>query len=145
MKTLLAVLAPLFLAVSCASYTPQGRISSRPDLYANLNTRDQALVQRGDIARGMTMDAVWLAWGSPSNKFVGDRNGKPQERWIYTLSEPVYTNSFFGSYGYGYGGYGRYGWRGYGVGFGPEVVYEPRLNGSVTFINRKVDSWEHRR
>jgi hypothetical protein len=33
--------------------------------------RDQALVSQGQIRLGMTMDAVWLAWGIPGAKIPG--------------------------------------------------------------------------
>lgn len=146
MKTLLAVLCPVLFAVSCAPATPQARIASQPHLYERLSSREKQLVQQGTISRGMGMDAVWLAWGQPSNKFVGESANKPQERWVYTSSEPTYSTSFYGSYGYGYGPYSRFGYRSaYGLGYGPEVVYEPRVQASVTFLNRKVDSWERKR
>ncbi|BCU79473.1 hypothetical protein [Luteolibacter sp. LG18] len=143
MKTLLAVLAPAALLVSCANVTPQGRIERHPGLYATLSAKDKQLVQHGTIDRGMSMDAVWLAWGEPASKFYGAKGAQPLERWIYTSSEPVYTTNFFG--GVGIGSYGPYRSRSYGYGFGPEIAYVPRTSATVVFVNRKVDSWERRR
>lgn len=144
MKKLLSILAPVVLTVSCANVTPESRIQRHPEIFSSLSARDRGLVQGGMIARGMSMDAVWLAWGEPSSKFYGAKGSQPSERWIYTSSEPVYSTSFFGGYG---GYYGPYRYRGYGssYGFGQEVSYVPRTSATVEFINRKVDSWERRR
>lgn len=143
MKTLLAVLAPVVLTVSCANVTPQGRIEHHPGLYATLSAKDKQLVQTGTIARGMSMPAVWLAWGEPASKFYGAKGSKPSERWIYTSSEPVYTTNFFG--GLGYGSYGPYRYRSYGYGFGPEISYVPRTSATVEFVDQRVESWERKR
>jgi hypothetical protein len=78
----LAVAAGTLILTSCS--TPQTRISERPDLYQSLSQRDQALVSQGQIRIGMSRTAVWLAWGSPDRKIVGNRGGGPTETWIYT-------------------------------------------------------------
>jgi hypothetical protein len=67
---------------SCS--TPQTRISNRPDLYHSLSARQQALVNQGHIRIGMSRTAVWLAWGSPDRKLLGNMGGGPTETWIYT-------------------------------------------------------------
>jgi hypothetical protein len=64
--------------------TPQTRISEHPDLYQTLSHRDQALVGQGQIRIGMSQIAVWLAWGLPDRKIVGNMGGGPTETWIYT-------------------------------------------------------------
>jgi hypothetical protein len=66
---------------SCS--TPQTRISDHPDLYQTLSHRDQALVAQGQIRIGMSRTAVWLAWGSPDRKIVGNMGGGPTETWLY--------------------------------------------------------------
>ena len=63
--TVSAALAVLFFA-GCA--TIETRISEHPEIYNELSPRDQALVRQGRIREGMTMDAVWVAWGSPEQK-----------------------------------------------------------------------------
>src|SRR5882724_293202 len=50
--------------------TTGGRISQHPEMYQSLSPRDQALVSQGQIRAGMTMDAVWLAWGTPDQRFL---------------------------------------------------------------------------
>ena len=69
------------ILTSCS--TPQTRISEHQDLYQSLSHRDQALVVAGQIRIGMSRTAVWLAWGSPDRKIVGNMGGGPTETWIY--------------------------------------------------------------
>jgi outer membrane protein assembly factor BamE (lipoprotein component of BamABCDE complex) len=103
----LAISAGALVLTGCS--TVESRISEHPDLFQSLSPSDQALVSRGQIRVGMSKNAVWLAWGSPDQKAVGNMRGRQTETWIYTETT---------SYGYGgYGGYG-YGYPGYGYGFG---------------------------
>ena len=77
---------------SCS--TPQTRISEHQDLYQSLSSRDQALVTQGQIRIGMSRTAVWLAWGSPDRKIVGNMGGGPTETWVY-----VYYATYYPPYG----------------------------------------------
>ena len=77
----LAVATGTLILTSCS--TPQTRISEHPDLYQSLSHRDQALVSQGQIRIGMSRTAVWLAWGSPDRKIVGNMGGGPTETWLY--------------------------------------------------------------
>lgn len=143
-KSASTVLAAVILA-SCAPATPQARIQKSPEKFAALSRQNQDLVKQGQIARGMPPEAVELAWGPPDRRLEGSRNSKPMERWEYAGTRPVYFTNFFGGYGYGYGGYGPYGDYGYSgiaLGLGPEVAYVPYQAASVSFIDRRVDSWE---
>src|SRR5215217_6820398 len=36
------------------------------------------------IRIGMSRPAVWLAWGSPDRRIIGNMNGATTETWIYT-------------------------------------------------------------
>jgi hypothetical protein len=141
MKAILIALSAGLLFVSCAPSTPQARIERNPEKFAALSGKQKDLVQQGQIARGMSPDGVYLAWGGPSRVFQGSKNGKYAERWDYAGSRPVYTTGFFGSYAYGpYRPY--YGYSGLGFGVGPEVTYIPYRVASVWFLNSRVDSWE---
>ncbi len=142
MKFLLLLVAPLMLAVSCAPSTPQARIADNPGRFLRLSEHEKDLVQRGQIDRGMSMQGVQLAWGDPSRRYDGSRAGKPTERWVYSSSEPVYTSTFFT--GFGWGGFNRYGSRGYGVGVAPRIDYVPEDRASVLFVNHRVESWERK-
>jgi hypothetical protein len=148
MKKLLPALFAGLLLASCAPSTPQARIQQEPQKFAALGENHRKLVEQGQVARGMSPDAVYLAWGRPSGIFQGSKSGKATERWDYAGSRPVYVTNFYGGYGYGYGPYGRYGHHGYsgfGYGFGPEVAYIPYRVASVWFLNHRVDSWERAR
>lgn len=143
MKKLIPAASAVFVAVfavSCAPQTPAYRISERPQVFERLSEKQKQLVIHGEIAKGMGMDAVALAWGSPSDEVEGLRDGKRMERWDYNGTKPVVTHSFFG--GYGYGAYGPYRYSGLGGGFGPEVTYVPYRKSSVWFINGRVNEWE---
>src|SRR6266481_8190498 len=71
------IAAAALLFTSCG--TPGTRISQHPETYQRLSSRDQALVSQGQIRPGMTMDAVWLAWGTPEQKIPGYRDAATTE------------------------------------------------------------------
>jgi len=79
--SVLGIAAVVFILTSCS--TPQTRISDHPNLYQSLSPRDQALVSQGQIRSGMSRSAVWLAWGSPDQRIVGNMLGRSTETWIY--------------------------------------------------------------
>jgi hypothetical protein len=125
---------------SCVPDTPESRIGERPQDYARLSAKHKELVSRGEIAKGMSKEAVAIAWGSPATRALGLRNGRNMERWDYRGQQPVVTHQFYG--GYSRGCYGPYRYRGYGAGFGPQINYVPYRRASVWFVNDRVDEWE---
>jgi hypothetical protein len=76
-----AVAAGALILTSCS--TPQTRISDHPDLYQSISHRDQTLINQGQIRIGMSRTAVWLAWGSPDRKIIGNMGGGTTETWVY--------------------------------------------------------------
>jgi hypothetical protein len=144
MKKILAAMLLMPLIASCVPSTPQARIEREPQKFEALGSRHQELVRNGQLARGMSQDAVYLAWGAPAGVFQGSRNGRASERWDYNSSRPVTTVGFHGGYGCGLGPYGVYGpYPGYGCySIGPDVVYVPYRSASVWFVENRVDSWE---
>src|SRR5207247_969097 len=72
------IAAGAVILTGCA--TPEARISKNPEIYQRLSPRDQALVSQGQIRPGMTMDPVWLAWGTPDQKIPGERRGRLPKR-----------------------------------------------------------------
>jgi hypothetical protein len=140
-KPLFALSVALMLA-SCVPSTPQTRIAHNPQLFSALSEKQKPLVECGQIDRGMTRDAVFLAWGPASRIFQGSKNGKATERWDYAGSQPVYHNHFYG--GYGYGPYGHI-HPVYGFGMGPDVAYIPYRIASVWFVDGRVNAWERLR
>ena len=137
--TLLSVSCCL-LVISCAPSTPAARIAERPMAFEKLSNDQKELVQRGEIAKGMDMSAVALAWGEPSNRVEGFNGKERMERWGYNDAQPVITNTFYS--GYRYGSYGPYRYSGVGAGFGPEITYIPYRKSTVWFIGGKVSEWE---
>ncbi len=131
------------LVTSCVPSTPQSRIYQRPQDFDRLSEKHQELVKRGEIDKGMGRDAVSLAWGSPSARIDGFRNGEVMERWDYNGRQAVTTYNTFGGYSRGY--YGPYRSSGYRAGFGPEVTYIPYRRASVWFVDGKVNAWERMR
>jgi len=116
--TLGALTGALVLA-GCA--TTEQRISDHPEMFNGLSPNDQALVRQSQIRAGMSQNAVWLAWGSPDQKAVGNMRGRATETWIYI----TYTMAPYG-YGYPYGypyGYGP------GLGFGTVGFVTTHHNG----------------
>lgn len=106
--------------------TVQTRISGHPEIYQSLSTSDQALVSQGKIRTGMSPNAVWLAWGSPDRKVVGNMRGHSTETWIYV--------NYVTPYGYGYGyPYGPYGYP-YGFGFGGVGFVHTHYHNSFVFF-----------
>lgn len=139
-RALFSVSAALTLA-ACQTATPASRIESNPLLFRSLSAEQQLMVQQGRISKGMTKDAVFLAWGKPASApMVGEKDGKRFERWVYTVSRAVPVNSFGGACWYD-GPWCRHGWGPYG---GMEVAYIPENVASVTFENGCVTEWESR-
>jgi hypothetical protein len=104
--------------------TTQARISQHPDIYQRFSPRDKALVSQGQIREGMTMDAVWLAWGKPDQKFPANAGDGRGETWVYLRYEtpPSYGGPYY---------YGPFDWS-Y---IPPKFVYPSK---GVTFSNGKV-------
>ncbi len=141
-KTILYAFAAgaTFWMASCAPSTPEYRISERPAAFEALNAKHKELVRKGELAKGMGKDAVALAWGSPSRRVDGLRDGKNMERWEYQGSRAVVNHNFFGGYRSGYCGGYRY--SGLGGGFGPQVTYIPYRKSTVWFVSGRVNEWE---
>lgn len=132
---------------SCTSPL-EGRITKNPQLFEKLSPSDRSLVRRGEIREGMTKEAVFLAWGRADYVSTGKDHGVSVEKWGYTGSHPVYTNSITvgigpgyyrgrrGYYGYGYAGLWDPYWGGYG--YGPSIEYVPYQAASVEFRAGRV-------
>ncbi|MES2594101.1 MAG: hypothetical protein V4662_02140 [Verrucomicrobiota bacterium] len=136
------------LAISCTS-ARERRIANNPQIYQKLSTSDQVLVQQGRIREGMTKEGVFLSYGRPDSVATGRQKGSSVEQWSYMGTQPVYTNNFGMGLGYGYGR--GWGYRGYGAGYygawdpywgmGPNVVYVPYKDASVTFRGNRVSEF----
>jgi len=85
----LATVAMTALLSNCASPVTQ-RIAARPEAYQKLNDKEKTLVQHGEIRRGMSKDAVLLAWGQPDRQATTMIDGRPVEKWTYSGYAPTY-------------------------------------------------------
>jgi hypothetical protein len=132
----LAVAAGALIVTACS--TPQTRISEHPDLYQSLSPRDQALVNQGQIRIGMSRTAVWLAWGSPDRKIVGNMGGGPTETWLY-----IYYATYYPPYG-PWGPWGYFGDPFYDPFYysyiPPSIPYPSKV---VTFARGRVASFQY--
>lgn len=137
-RVLLPLAAIACLLSACAPVTPEERIAKNPALFESLPAKHRELVRQGEIARGMSPDAVVLAWGAPSRRYAGASSGGSADRWDYFGSQPVYNHNF--GFAHGYGRYGRCGYNSFT--YGPEFTYVPYRRATVLFKNQKVDSWE---
>ena len=119
---ILTVTAGAMMFCGCA--TPGGRVSQHPEIYQSLSPGDQALVSQGQIRSGISMDAVWLAWGTADQKVPANVNGRPGETWVYLRYEtpPSYGGPYY---------YGPFDWS-Y---IPPKFIYPIR---AVTFSNGRV-------
>ncbi len=109
-----AVSLTVFFIAGCT--TIDTRISERRESFSRMSPRDQALVQQGTIREGMSQDAVYIAWGPPSQRIPGRYRGSIVETWVYDATAAGdYPGPFYYGQGYGYGlGYGFFGGGGYG-------------------------------
>jgi hypothetical protein len=131
----LSVATSALILTSCS--TPQTRISAHPDIYQSISHRDQALVTQGQIRIAMSRPAVWLAWGSPDRKIIGNMGGGPTETWVYVYYAtcPYYPfeplDEYFGAPLYDPF---CYSW------FPPSIPYPGKI---VTFAHGKVVSYQY--
>jgi hypothetical protein len=131
----LSVATGALILTSCS--TPQTRISAHPDIYQSISHRDQALVTQGQIRIAMSRPAVWLAWGSPDRKIIGNMGGGPTETWVYIYYAtcPYYPfeplDEYFGAPLYDPF---CYSW------FPPSIPYPGKI---VTFVHGKVVSYQY--
>ena len=122
-----AIIAGALILSGCG--TTGYRISQHPEMYQSLSPTDQALVSQGQIRTGMTMDAVWLAWGAPEQKIPGNMRGHPTETWVNLRynTPPSYGGPYY---------YGPFDWS-Y---IPPKFPYPSK---GVTFSNGRVVFFRH--
>jgi hypothetical protein len=121
---LLSLTATALCLTGCE--TVENRISDHPDIFNSLSPRDQALAREGKIRSGMSMNAVWLSWGSPAQKTFGEMRGHQTETWIYIATRTApYGSAYYPYYGYGPGFYG---------GFGAVGVFRTHHHGRFIFF-----------
>ncbi len=81
----LVVASLAFFTAGCS--TTQSRSQEKAAAFDALSPRLQKAALKGEIAGGMTPDAVYIALGHPTRITTGVEKGVPQERWVYTEIE----------------------------------------------------------
>ncbi len=98
----LALLA--WLAVGCAtSSTVQTRKQERYAAYEALTPELKSAVDLGEVRAGMSMDAVYIAWGKPSQVLSGGNQTGETTTWVYQagyMQEVRYWGRTRVNYGY---------------------------------------------
>lgn len=137
-------LGALILAVTACSSTqlPSERISQNPAGFYSLPAKYQPVVLSGNITEGMSPQAVYYAWGSPSIVSEGKDGRKTLLRWVYQTQQAVLSPAPRFYTGMGWGGYGCRSWMGNSFGVGNDLMYVPVNTAHVLFENDKVKSWE---
>ena len=132
------ILFALLVLCGCASAPKlEDRKQEKYGAYSQLSPETRALVDQGKIAIGMPMDAVYIAWGKPSEIAAGESAQGSITTWLYYgtyLQEHRYWDT---RRWYTRGRYHYYG--------GPtlETDYVPRgfKQGEVIFQNGLVREW----
>ena len=137
MKGIASILLLGLLVTGCATSTVEKRRQERYTSYAALSPETRELVDKGQIKLGMTMDAVYIAWGKPSQVVQGQApDGTAMTTWTY------YGTAW---QEYRYWNYQYYpGWR-YGYYPMPTLDYDyvptSYVSAQVTFQNGVVKNW----
>lgn len=76
------VLAGLCVA-GCATNTIEKRREQKASVYAALDAELKAAVDQGQIKVGMTPDAVYIAWGKPSQVLTSESSDGSYITWLY--------------------------------------------------------------
>ena len=133
-----AALMLIAFAAGCATTNKiEKRKQEKYSAYAALSPEMRELVDKGQIAVGMPMDAVHIAWGKPSQGYTGQSEKSTTTTWVYfgtAWQEYRYWNYHYYPYRYGY--YAS-----------PHLDYDytPRsyTAAEVTFENGVVKTWRN--
>jgi len=142
----LMLLLAVFASGCATKSTVETRKAERASAYAALAPEERALVDQGHIKIGMPEDAVFIAWGHPSQVQKSETAAGPVTAWIYTgTGYQEHRRWNYNRYGYGYYGGGH---RGYGyVPPLPTLDYEyipyRYTAAEVVFEKGVVKSWKH--
>ena len=80
---LIAFISLLVLVAGCARSTIETRKQERYEAYAGLGEETRRLVDAGKIQVGMPPDAVYIAWGKPSEILEGESAQGHITTWLY--------------------------------------------------------------
>ncbi len=131
---LFCILINLFGLVSCS--TPESRSRERSEAFSSMSDTSQSVILKGEIEKGISMDAVYIALGPPARMATSIENGVKIERWIYTRMEseeiPGWQDSRPETFDSNAPTYHHY---------SPIKLTHPRDHFEVKFEDGKVISW----
>jgi len=136
MKALNPLFFLLFLLLcGCATNSVEKRKEERHGVYSELTPELRAAVDQGQIKVGMPMDAVYIAWGKPSQVVTRESEKGTNVIWLYHGTQ-MEEHRYWTYLGYGY----RHGYCS-----SPYLVteYYPRsyVRAEVVFGNGVVKEW----
>jgi len=123
-KLFVGSLAALLLAGCATHSTVQSRKQERYAAYQALPADQKAAVDQGRLMPGMSMDAVYIAWGKPTQVISGGGPGGETVTWLYQhnyLQETEYLGTRHVYYGYTPSSY---------------------VGAQVVFVNGVVSTWQ---
>jgi hypothetical protein len=83
-RSLTVLVACLLLVFAgCASSSVQSRKHERAAVYAALPAESKVMVDQGQIAVGMSPDAVYIAWGAPAQILQQENQDGATTTWLY--------------------------------------------------------------
>ena len=83
MKNTCYILLIGVLATGCATSTIESRKQERLNAYSSLSPELKSQVEQGKIKVGMSLDAVYIAWGKPSQILTGESARGSTVTWLY--------------------------------------------------------------
>lgn len=136
MKAYVPIVADaMLLTVGCATSTIETRKQECLTSYSALSSEQRAAVDGGKIRVGMNMDAVYIAWGKPSETLTSESSNGTLVTWLY---RGTYLQEY--RYWTPHQYYYRRGW--YATPY-PAYDYYPQsyVSAEVTFEGGAVKQW----
>ena len=135
MKTWLWILLGSLMFNGCATSTIQSRRQERLASYRALSAEDRRAVDAGQIEIGMPVDAVYIAWGKPSQIVAGEPSEGVTVTRLYIRTHPKEQN-FWSDYDR---------WHDSGYYTAPNAAHDshPRsyVRAEVSFVGGVVKEW----
>lgn len=118
------LLAALVVGGCATTNSVESRKKEHYSAYQSLSPEMRTAVDHGRVTAGMPMDAVYIAWGKPSEESRYGGPGGESVAWIYKDSF-AHTTTFMG---------GRHVYYGY--------TTIPYIRAQVEFVNGVVRNWQ---
>jgi len=148
MKAFVLLLGLSLLLAGCATSRSsqlkriEKRKKEQSEAYATLSPEQKAAVDIGQIKIGMSMAAVRIAWGKPSQIVSGETAQGATVTWLYQDSY-LQSYSYWGTSPFYHPGYGR--GRYYDYYPSPQLVHDfypvPYVRAEVNFEGGLVKQW----